>query len=1066
MKELPADQFERDRFAKELERNFSVVAAAGSGKTRAVTDRIVQLALAPGAAQTLPRLVVLTFANRAADEMQQRAREKILAAKPRLEIIEAFNRAWFGTIHAFCLKLLNDYGHYLGLPAPLELLTDDDDLWNEFVQQQTRVGRSLLPNDRSTLLRLASMRHIMELGRQAGSALLNPVNPGACPEIDLAEVRCAFLAAPKSETVANSQAQLEAWDEGYREGSGFLRWPVCSTKARKIDEIWALAFIPLRRWVNQTAICVAAEVQRDYRNFRLERGVVTYADQIALADELVQHPEAARRIRQLDSIVILDEAQDTDPAMFSVLTEITRRPEATGRWLETQIDPPRPGHFSMVGDFQQSIYHDRADLTHYQRVHDALVQSAAGEALTFSVTFRLDRRQLDFVNEAFAEILHGDGGQVRYVNLQPRPDVLPGQIIRLHLSGKLLEGHEKPKDRVIARIEADELARWLKKHGVEKLRARNWREVAILCPRRDWLRTMAIALRKVELPFEVQSESDLQADSPAYAWLTALCVIMIEPRNHYEIVGVLREVYGLSDHDLAVFSEGIGARFQIETAVATAGVVGSQIAELAELRASLRDLPLFAAIEQLIARTALRARLRSLPEEDFKYPLADLDTLLTLAAESAATGATLADFAERLRSEMKRQRPVRLSDEKAIQLITPQKAKGSEWDAVIIPFLSRRIVGFSPRYPSLIRVPGSDEVVAALHKEDREAEIKEANKVARRQEMERLLYVALTRARHSLVLVCDREIFCSRSDRLSDDSQLKFLRGDYKESSYDALEKLPAVAEECVETTTAWKEKKEEHEAPAFSFPPLSESIIASARERAADFIHKQNPSGYEEPPDLPAGDASEKIGATLPRSHTDNAATLYGSWWHTLFQHFPWKNGAAQWQAAFDALQPSSPDSARAVHEWKRFFKAAPASLLGEFLARPNIIAHTEFPFLWRVNERNCLEGVIDLLLIDPGASRALLIDWKTNQAEPERTKYLPQLASYWRAIRQITKLEVAAALYFTATGKLSVYDDAELSTEWSRLAKLPPEKMRDEIAPVDLAGSIKIENRRADAE
>ncbi len=29
---------------------------------------------------------------------------------------------------------------------------------------------------------------------------------------------------------------------------------------------------------------------------------------------------------------------------------------------------------------------------------------------------------------------------------------------------------------------------------------------------------------------------------------------MVEPLNHYEIVGVLREVYGVSDHDLAVFS--------------------------------------------------------------------------------------------------------------------------------------------------------------------------------------------------------------------------------------------------------------------------------------------------------------------------------------------------------------------------------------------------------------------------------------------------------------------------------------------------------------------------------
>ena len=200
---------------------------------------------------------------------------------------------------------------------------------------------------------------------------------------------------------------------------------------------------------------------------------------------------------------------------------------------------------------------------------------------------------------------------------------------------------------------------------------------------------MAIALRRIDLPVEVQSESDLQADLPAYAWLTALCTIMVEPRNHYEIVGVLREVYGLSDHDLAVFSEGIGSRFQIEKPVAAAGVVSSR-SRLSSRSCgpTLQQLPLFAAIEELVRRTALRARIAALPAEDFKDPLADLDTLLTLAASSAATGATLADFAERLRSEMERPRPVRLSDQNAIQLITAQKAKGSEWDAVIVPFLS------------------------------------------------------------------------------------------------------------------------------------------------------------------------------------------------------------------------------------------------------------------------------------------------------------------------------------------------------------------------------------------
>src|SRR2546423_3215648 len=1043
----PRDQGARDRFAQTLDRNFSVIAAAGSGKTRAVTDRIAQLAQARDAEQMLPRLVVVTFANRAAVEMQQRAREQILVAKPRPEILAAFNRAWFGTIHAFCLKLLNEYGHYLGLPAPLELITDDDDLWNEFVQQQTHVGRSLSPESRAQLLRLASIRHIMELGRQAGSALLRPGQECPCPEINLEDVYRAARMAKKSDTIGNSIAQLQAWEEGYRKATGFLRWPICSTKAQGIDQIWEQAFIPLRRWVNQTAICVAAQVQRDYRNFRLERSVVTYADQIALADELLQHPEAARRIRELDPIVILDEAQDTDPAQFSVLLEMTRPPEATGRWLETKTDPPRPGRFSMVGDFQQSIYHDRADLAHYQRVHDALVTAEAGEAVTFSVTFRLDQRQLDFVNATFGEILNGDAGQVKFVELQPRPQTLPGQVIRLSLSAELRKGQDKLKDRQVARIEAEEVARWLKEHGPEKLRARSWREVAILCPRRDWLRTTAIALRKIGLPVEVQSESDLQADSPAYAWLTALCTIMVEAQNHYEIVGVLREIYGVSDHDLAVFSEGHGERFQIETPRAAAGIVSSQIGELAEIRSAIQELPLFAAVEQLITRTGLRARLVSLPPEDFKDPLGDLDTLVTLAAESAASCATLADFADRLRSEMERQRPARLSDKDAIQLITDKKAKGSEWDAVIVPFLSRRITGFSPHYPSIIRVPGKDEVIAALHREDREEEIKEATKILRRQEMERLLYVAVTRARHTLVLAHDRNLFSPVHDRLAVDSQLKYLRGDKGETSCVALDALSTTAERCGETLRAAAQTSEPAATPTFTFTPLDSIMLTRARARASDFIRKHNPSGYEESPEL-APESVPRRRTALMLSAADNPATLYGSWWHTLFQHFPWTGGPQQWQTAFAALQSSSPDPSRSAREWKLFAKALPASALATFLVNPAIVTHTEFPFLWRMNDRNCLEGMIDLLLVNPDDNRCLLVDWKTNRIEKDdeeqlRQRYRPQIAAYWKAVREITKLEVQAGILATAIGQFMPYDDEELEEEWERLRALPAEEL-----------------------
>ncbi|MEY2519408.1 MAG: CRISPR-associated exonuclease Cas4, partial [Verrucomicrobiota bacterium] len=794
----PGDQSARDRFTRELERNFSVVASAGSGKTRAITDRVLQIAQAKEAREILPRLAVVTFTNRAADEMQQRTRQLILEEKLPSEVVSAFNRAFFGTIHAFCMKLLTNYGHYLGLPAPLELITDDEDLWQEFVQQQPRLGESLSKENRAALFRLAQARDIMELARRAGPALLRPCKIGPCPEMNFNDVYRAKDTGGR-DTIRRTQEELAEWETRFGSDWEFLRWPNYFTSGNaKFTQVWRQSLAPLRRWVADAALCVAAEVQRDYRDFRLERGVVTYADQIALADELLQHPSAARRVREQNFRVILDEAQDTDPAQFSVLLEIARPPEATGRWLEVRSDPPLPGHFCLVGDFQQSIFGDRADLKNYQRIHDALIEAGSATALTFSVTFRLDEKQVDFVNRTFREILNAESGQVQFVELQPRPQVLPGQVIRVSLPGSLLPPG-KQKDSRRANIAAVELARWIRETGLEKLRASSWRDVAILCPRKAWLRTMARALRKIDVPVAMQSESAIKADSPAYAWLAALCTIMAEPLNGYEIAGVLREVFGISDHDLAVFAEGEGSRFRIDEPKAAAGIVSSQLNALAETRTSLEGKSLFEAVSILVRETQLRERLGSLPSEDFDDLSRELDALLASAADAEAQGATLPDFAEKLRADFETPREVRLSAANGIQLITAQKAKGSEWQAVILPFLGRDIRSPVPRYPSLIKTPNTGDILVALSKEDPTDELKKARTLAEQQEMQRLLYVATTRARHTLVLALDRELFLDAKGKLSSRAQLTLL-GDEKAAQFEELATMP---ETCSLTSAA-----------------------------------------------------------------------------------------------------------------------------------------------------------------------------------------------------------------------------------------------------------------------
>jgi len=92
------------------------------------------------------------------------------------------------------------------------------------------------------------------------------------------------------------------------------------------------------------------------------------------------------------------------------------------------------------------------------------------------------------------------------------------------------------------------------------------------------------------------------------------------------------------------------------------------------------------------------------------------------------------------------------------------------------------------------------------------------------------------------------------------------------------------------------------------------------------------------------------------------------------------------------------------------------------------------------------CIEGVIDLAFFQRSNASAaptdkcLILDWKTDRVPPDNTetlhaRYRPQLAAYWKAVSEITKLDVEAAIYSTAAGALVRYKTDDLAREWARL-------------------------------
>jgi ATP-dependent exoDNAse (exonuclease V) beta subunit len=517
---------------------------------------------------------------------------------------------------------------------------------------------------------------------------------------------------------------------------------------------------------------------------------------------------------------------------------------------------------------------------------------------------------------------------------------------------------------------------------------------------------------------------------------------MTEPLNAYEIVGVLREIFGASDHDVAVFSEGQKARFRIDEIVSATGRISSVLHTLAEIRQRAEGLALFDAVTLIIEQTQLRERLLLLPATEFGDLARELDALLAQAAEAEANGMILAEFAEYLRNDFTSQRAVRFSaDDNAIQLITSHKAKGSEWQAVIVPFLARELRPPSPRYPDFVKFPTNGELIITFGKEDKTKDLKDVIERAQQQELERLLYVATTRARHTLVVVLDQEIFSNSEGKLPKTAQLRRLIQD-KDFYSGEFDRHSSTIDELLEPSAIVAQASQKNGA---EIEPLGSGELKRAAKRAAEFVRKITPSALD----------SEVPEEVRTRSRLDTLATLYGRWWHKFFQRLDWKGGIHSAQKLFEKELAVSPDAKAALKDWnatrRNLFSDA---TIGRFLASDETLFRAEFPFSWCRNDRTVLEGLIDSIMINRKADRCLLLDWKTNDISSSdieifRKTYRPQLAAYWKAVTEITGFEVEAGLFSTALGRLLLYSPEELQIGWDRLEQLPPAQLEDEIRP-----------------
>jgi ATP-dependent helicase/nuclease subunit A len=428
--------------------------------------------------------------------------------------------------------------------------------------------------------------------------------------------------------------------------------------------------------------------------------------------------------------ILVDEFQDTSFTQFELLEKLTAGWEpGDGRTL------------FLVGDPMQSIYRFRqADVSLFLKARQDGIGSSRLEPLMLSVNFRSDAALVEWTNQTFAAIL-------------PAEEDIELGAVTYSASVAGTARNEATIDVHAFLDENDEAAR-----VIDLVRSAGDRKVAILVRARAHLPAIVAQLKRHEIPFQA-IEIDQLGERPVIEDLMALTLALLHPADRVSWLAILRAPWcGLTLEDL----HALAARDHHATIWDLLHRQPSQISEAGAWRIG-RILPV---LEQAIAergRLPLRDSVEGVWLRLGGPACVEDETALEDAAsyfdllEGLQEGADLADFSwfrEQVNALFAQPDP---KAGNRLQLMTIHKAKGLEFDSVILPGLDaptrqeeQRLVLWLEQRGELLLAPVSQ---AGLETDPIYRYLARIDRRKSEHETARLLYVATTRARRRIDLL-------------------------------------------------------------------------------------------------------------------------------------------------------------------------------------------------------------------------------------------------------------------------------------------------------------------------
>jgi ATP-dependent helicase/nuclease subunit A len=707
-----------------------VSAAAGSGKTSVLVERFVAAvredAVAPG------QILAITFTERAAGELRERVRERLLELGDR-QAARDTEAAFVGTFHGFCARLLRAHPLAAGLDPDFAILDEG------------------LAGKLRELAFQAAVRDFLDAGGDGAVDLLAAYGVDrvrSMIEQVYLELRSRGQLSPRLPAPVVGR---EVSDGAAEEHDG------------ELDADAATACVLLDDLLMRFSLA--------YEERKRSRASVDFDDLELLTQRLLAEREAVRAAwSSRFELLMVDEFQDTNPRQLAILRALDR------------------GNLFTVGDELQSIYGFRhADVSLFRARRGEL--SERGASLSLTSNFRSREPLLDVVNAVFGERFadfaalrageRGGDGVAQHA-LDDAERVPTVELLLTDMDG--WERREQLAAQVAAGLPAAPLwrqaeARMLAQRVGELVRDGQARpgEIVVLLRASGDLEVFerALQLNGLRTLAAVGAFWGHQQIGDLIAYLRALA----NPLDEEALYGLLACPLGGCSRDcLALLARASQAdrRGVWQTAlmaIAGEGELAGRLAprdrdalahacELLQRERAAAPLRTIASlIERAIEATGYRAHVLAL--EWGERRLANVHKLLRLARRfEAGEGRDLRGFLDRVdylasAARIEPDAPVEGIEPDAVRLMTVHAAKGLEFPVVCFADLGRQP---SSRMPDLL-VDG-DRLGLRLMRLDGETsspaldyeQLCAERRAREAEEEDRIAYVAMTRARERLLL--------------------------------------------------------------------------------------------------------------------------------------------------------------------------------------------------------------------------------------------------------------------------------------------------------------------------